>query len=174
MYLKIDKEYADREFWLLSDLLITLDEEVTEVTRSVAISADPESDGLTDRGEYFIGVGLSAIQQYLTDTITLTGIGKDRAFDIGPRYSSQFTFVSAVNAAANWWKHSAEWYGISSQNRKARKTQEIVIAIAGSEAYPLSNILAELLSTSEIKLSALLPSLALWREAIDYETKHYA
>lgn len=174
MYIKISDEYADRELRLLSGLLSTLDEKVIENMRAIACSTDPESDGLTDRGEYFIGVGLAAIQQYLTDTLTLTGLKKDRAFKIGPSYSSEFTFVSVINAAANWWKHSAEWQGASSQSGMALRTQEIVMAVSGSEDYPLSNVLANLLGTSDITLSALLPNLVLWREAIDHESKPYA
>ena len=111
MYLKVGGEYADRELQLLAELLNNLDEKVVEVSNLISKSVDPESDGLTDRGEYFIGVGFSVIQQYLTDTLTLTRVSKRRALDIGPRYSEEFTFISVVNAAANWWKHSTEWVG---------------------------------------------------------------
>src|SRR5690606_40473422 len=108
MYLKVKGEYADREHQLLSELLNILDGKVVEINNLISKSLDPESDGLTDRGEYFIGVGFSVIQQYLTDTLTLTGVSKRSALNVGPRYSEDFTFVAVVNAAANWWKHSAE------------------------------------------------------------------
>lgn len=108
MYLKVKGEYADRELQLLSELLNILDGKVVEINNLISKSLDPESDGLTDRGEYFIGVGFSVIQQYLTDTLTLTGVSKRSALNVGPRYSEDFTFVAVVNAAANWWKHSAE------------------------------------------------------------------
>jgi len=94
MYLKVGGEYADQELQLLTELLNDLDGKVAEVSNLISKSADPVSDGLTDRGEYFIGVGFSVIQQYLTDTLTLTGVNKRRAFDIGPRYSEEFTFIS--------------------------------------------------------------------------------
>lgn len=174
MYLKIGDEYADGELRLLSDLLNTLDEKVVEINRLISASVDPDSDGLTDRGEYFIGVGFSAMQQYLTDTLTLTGIKKHRAFEIGPRHSDRLTFVAVVNAAANWWKHSAEWVGQPMQNGLAEKTQEIVLEVAGTEDYPLSNVLAKLQNTSEITLSALLPNLVLWRSAVDAEKEKHA
>lgn len=170
MYLKIgDDEYADTNLGLLSELLTILDEKVTEVNRLIAGSADPETDGLTDRGEYFIGVGLSAIQQYLTDTLTLTGIKKHCAFNLAPQYSSDFTFVAVVNAAANWWKHSAEWHDQEHPNDLALKTQKIVFEVVGEEGLgsPLSNVLAALQDTHEITLSALLPNLVLWRSAVD-------
>ncbi|NRQ43969.1 hypothetical protein HRH59_15600 [Rheinheimera sp. YQF-2] len=167
MYLKVGGEYADRELQFLAELLNNLDEKVVEVSNLIFKSVDPESDGLTDRGEYFIGVGFSVIQQYLTDTLTLTGVSKSRALDIGPRYSEEFTFISVVNAAANWWKHSAEWVGQETRSRLALQTQKIVVETAESLDYPLSNVLAKLLGTSEITLSALLPNLVLWRSALD-------
>lgn len=167
MYLKVGDEYADRELQLLTELLNILDEKVVEVRNLISKSVDPESDGLTDRGEYFIGVGFSVIQQYLTDTLTLTGVSKRKAFDIGPRYSEEFTFISVVNAAANWWKHSAEWVDQETTSTLALQTQRIVVETAESLDYPLSNVLAKLLGTSEITLCALLPNLVLWRSAVD-------
>lgn len=167
MYLKVGDEYADPELQLLAELLNILDEKVVEVSNLIFKSVDPESDGLTDRGEYFIGVGFSVIQQYLTDTLTLTGVSKRKAFDIGPRYSEEFTFISVVNAAANWWKHSAEWVGQETTITQALQTQRIVVETAESLDYPLSNVLAKLLGASEITLCALLPNLVLWRSAVD-------
>jgi hypothetical protein len=169
MYLKVGDEYADGEIQLLSELLAILDDKVVEISGLIAASVDPESDGLADRGEYFIGVGFAAIQQYLTDTLTFTGISKSCALDIGPRHSDELTFVAVVNAAANWWKHSAEWVGQPAQKELALKTQEIVIEVSCTEDYPLSNVLANLQSESEITLSALLPNLVLWRLAVDVE-----
>ena len=171
MYLKVDDEYADRELDLLSELLNILDGKVVEVSNLMAKSPDPESDGLTDRAEYFIGVGFSVIQQYLADTLTLTGVSKRCAFDSGPRYSKEFTFVSVVNAAANWWKHSAEWVGQEATSGLALNTQRIVSETAESLDYPLSNVLAKLLGTNEITLSPLLPNLVLWRSAVDAERR---
>lgn len=169
MYLKTGGKYADRELHLLSELLNILDGKIVEVSRLISKSLDPESDGLADRGEYFIGVGFSVIQQYLTDTLTLTRVRKQSAFDVGPRYSEEFTFISVVNAAANWWKHSAEWVGQETTNKLALQTQRIVVETADSLDYPLSNVLAKLLSTSDVSLSALLQNLVLWRSAVDIE-----
>lgn len=167
MYLKIDEAYVDYNLPLLSNLLSTLDQELMEVNRLIFSTADPESCGLTERGEYVIGVGFSAMQQYITETLTFTGINKTRALDIGPRYTKEITFISVVNAAANWWKHSAEWVGQSERSRLTERTQEIVMEVTNTRDYQLSNVLAKLLDTSEITLSALLPNLVLWRADVD-------
>lgn len=94
-------------------------------------------------------------------------MSKRKAFDIGPRYSEEFTFISVVNAAANWWKHSAEWASQEATITQALQTQRIVVETAESLDYPLSNVLAKLLGASEITLCALLPNLVLWRSAVD-------
>jgi hypothetical protein len=167
MYLKIDEEYVDYNLPLLSNLLSTLDQELIEVNRLIFSTADPESYDLTERGEYLIGVGFSAMQQYITETLTFTGVNKTRALDIGPRHTKEITFVSVVNAAANWWKHSAEWVAQPEKSKLAERTQEIVMKVTNTRDYQLSNVLAELLGTSEITLSALLPNLILWRSDVD-------
>ncbi|MDO8696251.1 MAG: hypothetical protein Q7J74_03980 [Pseudomonas sp.] len=173
MYLKIDDKYVDYNFPLLSNLLIRLDEELIEVNRLIFSTVDPESYGLTERGEYLIGVGFSAMQQYITETLTFTGINKNRALDIGPRHTKEITFIAIVNAAANWWKHSAEWVNQLEQSKLSERTQKIVMAVTNTREYQLSNVLAELLGTSEIILSALLPNLVLWRADVDAErVKH--
>jgi hypothetical protein len=174
MYLKAGDEYVDQELLFLSELLNDLDKKVVEVSNRISKSPKSESNGLTDRGEYFIGVGFCVIQQYLTDTLTLTGVRKKSAFDIGPRYSEEHSFISVVNAGANWWKHSAEWVGQETTNSLSTDTQRIISETAESIDYPLSNVLAKLLGTNKITLSALLPNLLVWRSAVDsFRTKKH-
>ncbi|HBN14365.1 MAG: hypothetical protein CMQ46_10450 [Gammaproteobacteria bacterium] len=169
MYLRVSEGYADQDLQYLSELLNTLDNIVVDTVRRMSNSADPESDGLTDRGEYFVGIGFCAYQQNITDTLTRTGISKERALTLGPCYYEEMTFIAIVNAAANWWKHSAEWVGQNENNSLARRTQEVIAEVTETEDYALSNVLAKLLGTGDIKLSALLPSLVLWRETVDHK-----
>ena len=167
MYLKIGEEFADGEFQLLSELLAILDGEILRVQKMIRTSDNPDAEGLTDRGEYFIGVGLTAVQQYLTDTLAQTGISKKTALEIGPRYSSENTFVGVVNAAANWWKHSAEWSSQSAERADALRTQQIITDVTGSADYALSNVLSNLLGSENVSLGSLVPNLVLWRTAVD-------
>ena len=71
--IKIDENYADLDFALLSRHLRLLDLEISQINAAIALSADPQSEGLCDAGEYFIGYGFVAIQRYLT--ATRTGLG---------------------------------------------------------------------------------------------------
>jgi hypothetical protein len=171
MYLRIDEQFADGELQLLSELLGLLDTKIIEIRKLLGETTDPESDGILDRGEYFIGVGVVAIQQYLADTLTLTGIEKKRALNLGPTYSEHLTFVAILNAAANWWKHSAERYSNTAPRKDAARSLEIVTEVGDSDSYQLSNVLAKLLRSSEVTLCSLIPHLILWRSALDKERR---
>ena len=170
MYLKINEEYADGELALLADLLSMLDKEIMKIQKAIASSNDPESDGLLDRCEYFIGIGLTGIQQYLADTLTFTGVKKKNALTLGPAYKEGLAFVAVLNAAANWWKHSAEWYAEPTLRKDALRTQQVIGEVAESEEYVMSNVLAGLLRTPNVTLSSLLPNLVLWRSAVEKES----
>ena len=167
MYLKIGDEYADGEIALLGDLLAMIDKELLRVQAQVEISKDPESDGLLDRGEYFVGIGFTAIQQYFTDTLTLTGIDKKGALDVGPQYSSSLSFAQAINAAANYWKHSAEWNSETKLRKDAQRTIDVVSEVADAHYYPLYNSLYALIRGSDVTLCSLIPMLVLWRTSVD-------
>lgn len=167
MYLKLGEEFLDGELRLLEELLALLDSKLLPIHEDIARSNDPESDGLLDRGEYLIGVGFCITQQYLVDTLTLTGVNKSEAFDLGPRTSSGASAISAVNAAANWWKHSAEWVGADSVPAPARRTVDVVEGLSARNTdYALSNVLAALVGSEDFSLSALVPCLTAWRAAV--------
>lgn len=167
MYLKIGNEFADDEIALLGDLLAMIDKELLRIQAQIELSKDPESDGLLDRGEYFVGVGFTAIQQYFTDTLILTGIDKKAALEVGPRYSSSLSLAQAINAAANYWKHSAEWNLENKLRKDTQRTIEVVSEVADANYYPLYNSLCALLRGSEVTLCSLIPMLVLWRTSID-------
>lgn len=167
MYLKVGEEYADGEMGLLADLLAMVDKEILRVQEQINASKDPETDGLLDRGEYFVGIGITAIQQYFTDTLTLTSIDKKTALGLGPRHSKNYSIVQVINAAANYWKHSAEWYSDTELRKDAQRTIQIVSEVSGTNDYMLYNSLHALLRSSDVTLCSLLPMLVLWRTAVD-------
>src|ERR1017187_2358902 len=105
MFLIVGDEFADSELAILCELLGMLDKKIYEIQLLMSISSDPESDGLCDRGEYFIGVGFAAIQQYLVNTLLFTDINKNDAYKLGPAFSIDITYIDLINSAANWWKH---------------------------------------------------------------------
>ncbi|MBV5347411.1 hypothetical protein [Lamprocystis purpurea] len=174
MYLKAGDEYADGEMALLADLLAMVDKEILRVQEKIKASKDPETDGLLDRGEYFVGIGVTAIQQYFSDTLTLTGIDKKTALELGPKHSKNYSIFQVINAAANYWKHSAEWYSESELRKDAQRTIQVVSEVSGTNYYMLYNSLHALLRSSDVTLCSLLPMLVLWRTAVDGERQRNA
>lgn len=170
MYIKVGGEFGDVDLANLCELLDMLDEKITEIVSLVSKSRDPESDGLCDRGEYFVGVGFVAIQQYLNETRSLTGIKKNEAYGLGPVHSTGITYIGLFNYVANWWKHEAEWWEKQEDGgllQDGKETAYRVYDAAGTTDYPLSGVLASLCAPESLSLAALVPYLEQWRAAVD-------
>jgi hypothetical protein len=167
--IKIGEDYADSDFALLGRHLNLLDIELSQINAAIASSRDPESDGLCDAGEYFIGHGFIAIQRYLTATRAALGVSPSDAFSLPPMLRGGLSLAAALNAGANYWKHMEEW--IEPLNRSdgvdlkasALKTLQQVETITPWEEYTCANLLAVLLNGQALELSCLLPSIAEWR-----------
>lgn len=165
---------ADGNFALLSKHLNLLDLEISKIDSAIKLSKDPESDGLCDVGEYFIGHGFIAAQHYITSTYPQMGLTKSAALSLGPRIRDDLTLVEALNAGANYWKHLEEWglkdpWIIIERNKsalegQALKTIQTIEKITPWAEYTCSNLLAEIASVGGIELSPLLPLIAEWRD----------
>lgn len=167
--LKVGDAYADGDFWLLRRHLNLLDLELARINAAIKKSADPETDGLFDTGEYFIGHGFVAIQRYLTSTRAGLRIAQSVAFSVPPVVNRNLTFAEAINAGANYWKHMEEW--LESLNNaenatlksNAKKTLEKLEMATPWEDYTCANLLAILGNGQELELSPLLPRIEEWR-----------
>lgn len=166
---KIGGEYADADFELLVRHLELLDLELAGINAAIAPSRDPESDGLFDAGEYFIGHGFIAIQRYLTATRTGLGVSMSDAFRVPPILHGGLSFAAALNAGANYWKHVDEW--VEDLNKSddpglkgnALKTLQQLETVTQWEDYTCANLLSVLMDGHALELSRLLPAIAEWR-----------
>lgn len=152
---------------MLTELLGLLDTKLSEIHRLISASVDPDSEGLCDKGEYFIGVGFVAIQQYLTDTLLFTGVDRVAAFALGPTHSSNISSINLINSAANWWKHESEWVNAGTVPKNGQRTYDHIAEVAPSNGYELSNTLAAICGSENLSLSSLIPLLIEWRAAVD-------
>jgi hypothetical protein len=170
--LKIGDEYADRDFELLRRHLKLLDAELSQINVSIVSSRDPESDGLLDAGEYFIGHGFIAIQRYITATRTALGVGLSQALKFPPMLQGDISLVAALYAGANYWKHVDEWFQVlnmadnSDLHGSAISTLKQVETVTPWEEYTCANMLAALLDGQALELSRLLPAIEQWRHNI--------
>lgn len=164
--IKVGDDYADAEFELLFRHLELLDLEIKPICATIARS---RKEGLCDAGEYFIGHGFVAIQRYLTATRAGLGVTVADAFGMPPILSNGVSFAAAVNAGANYWKHSEEWIEVLNKSDSADlqgvalKTLRQLEEVAPWEEYTCANLLALLLEGEALELSRLLPKIAEWR-----------
>lgn len=167
--IKIGSEYADDDFSLLGRHLGLLDIELSQINAAIVLSQDPESDGLCDAGEYFIGSGFVAVQRYLTAARSACGVSVADAFIVPPMLIGGLSFAAAINAAANYWKHMEEWIVTlnksdeSDLHRSAQRTLEQIETVTPWEDYTCANLLAVLVKGQELELSNLLPEISQWR-----------
>lgn len=166
MFLKFDDQYSDGELGSLCELLELLDLKLSDVHNNISDSIDPDSEGLLDKGEYFIGVGFVAMQQYMIETLLFTGVDKGKAYSLGPVHSSNMPYASLINAAANWWKHEAEWWN-AGEIAENNRTYSKISLVADSNEYQLSNVLASICSSSGFSLMGVVPILIEWRKSVD-------
>ena len=174
MYVKVENEYCDAALEFVREFLEHLDVKFIEIMKKISLSSDPDSDGLLDKGEYYVGVGFAVAQRYITDTYPQLEIKKKDAMKSGPLLKPGLSFIEALNSGANFWKHQEEWgianivtrniAGLSTQAQNTITTIEIVTPWSD---YTCSNLLAELVGESDVKLAALLPPMEEWRNDLD-------
>ncbi|MFT6263351.1 MAG: hypothetical protein ACJAQ0_001216 [Dasania sp.] len=182
MYLKIKNGFADSEFYFLKKFLKMIDTELTELNIKIKKSNDPESDGLYDFAEHFIGHGFIAIQRYFASTYPQTNIKKIDALRVEPRITDNQFLAEVLNAAANYAKHEGEWKILFHPYEEGKetilknpekKTLDIIMGITAYAEYTLSNLLAEILkrtnTSKDLLLSPLLPLIEKWRYNLDLQ-----
>lgn len=172
LFFTVESQFADGELWRLQELFEILDEKLDDIDARMKESADPDSDGLCDRGEYFIGLGFVAIQQYLVETIMFTGLTKSEAYELGPKHPSGATYVGLINACANWWKHEPEWFDAGEVPKNGMKSFGLVTEVTDSPSYQLSNVLASFCKAGEkVRFSCVVGHLKEWRSNVHENRK---
>lgn len=174
MYIKTQDGIGDTDLEHLQELLGLLDGKLLSIVNAAQRSGDPDSDRLFDAGEYFIGIALTAIQQYITSTYGQFKIEKSEALRLPPNITERVTLVAALNAGANFWKHRDEW-GIGANvsrdtallNAQAQHTIKLIEDLTPWDDYTLSNLLTRLTPSGEMRLAELIAPLVKWRDAVD-------
>ncbi|MBA6119338.1 hypothetical protein [Pseudomonas putida] len=163
MYFKTDEKIVDGELQILREFLALLEDRLVLIEDRIARSENPEGDGLFDRGEYLIGIGFVAIQQYLYDTCISININRGEAFKLGPVHSTGIPWVKLIHEAANWWKHEAEWFKIGKVNDNTFST---VVRVIETDEYPMSNVLAAFTESHYMSFNEAVSKVVEWRDLL--------
>lgn len=162
-----DFVFVDAELSYLEELLGSIDQILSDVILRIKNSTDPVSDGLCDKGEYFIGAGFCAMQRYLVGVLQDQKIDKGEALQLGPKNKEGVAISLVVHAAGNYWKHSPEWHIWTEKlNARSQKTIDRLINHEGPAWYVLSDVLADLCNGNELSLRSCIPYLKKWRHAV--------
>lgn len=173
MYSKIGNDFCDQELNYLIELLSIIDKVVCDIHLRIKTSVDPESDGLFDKGEYFIGAGFCVMQRYLSDVLHDKKITKVTALQLGPKTAEGLPISILINSAANFWKHSPEWHlWMTELDERSQKTINNLINHDNESYYPLSEVLESLCIDGEFSLLSCIPFLTKWREAVNEKIKN--
>lgn len=167
MILNCDDGLIDTQLVFLCEFLEMIDQKLKSINELISNSIDPDSDGLCDMAEYFIGIGFIAIQQHLVESLIITGVHKSDAYGFGPTHSSGQSIISIINACANYWKHEAEWVGAAGVPKQGTKTYNQVTDVSDSDWYKLSNVLSSLCGGEKCSFNSLIPYIRDWQVCIN-------
>ncbi len=167
-----DLNFVDVELSYLEELLGAIDNILSEINLKIKYSVDPESDGLLDKGEYFIGAGFCTMQRYFVDALQDTKINKGLALSLGPKNKEGVAISLVIHTAGNCWKHSPEWHiNLDKLDKRSQDTIDRLVSHDGSGDYLLSDVLAGLCNGQEFSLRSCIPYLKQWRYAVHQNLK---
>lgn len=169
---EMDDVLGEYELWLLRDCLSLLDAKLVELSAQIEGAGHPEVDGLSDKAEYYAGLGFVAMQRYLTGIYSRSGMPKGDSLRFGELHGGVFV-VEVINAAANYWKHEDEWgllniirRDTSVLTKDRRRTVETLEEITPWDSYTCSNVVAALNPEGDLRMLPLLGYLDGWRLAL--------
>ncbi len=190
-YIKVGNKFSDGDFNHLKLFLQIIDRELSELCLQITDSADPDSDGLCDLGEYLIGYGFVAIQRYVASTYPQTTQNKTDIYRHGLKLCDDLFLMEVIHAGANYWKHEPEWLfsletgyididdmtAISVDrsgdmlSNVQKKTFDSITKLTPYADYTLSNLLSEIIKKISpaypLSFSPLLPFIEQWRNQLD-------
>jgi hypothetical protein len=123
----------------ISNTIAPVDLALENYRSEIADHPDPDTFGLIDQYEQFLGVGFAVCQTFLSSVHK--GENKGAAFLKGPFHSSGKSYAQITNACANYWKHNDEWDKTNLSNQAKRTVgvfEHLSVDVWGS--YPLSEM----------------------------------
>ena len=162
-YLRLDDRIYDPDYELLEDILRTLDHGWDVTAEASAKCSGPNEAEFIDRLEYIAGIGLTACQRYIASTYPYSGKNRKAAFLLPPMHSPGTSYVSLINAGANYWKHADEWE-LEPESRRKTTLSTLKTALKEEEmGFLCSNLLCTLVGNDPLPFSRIQKLLIEWR-----------
>ncbi|MBI3200096.1 MAG: hypothetical protein HYZ29_01055 [Myxococcales bacterium] len=148
----------DADMVLLTNLTASLDEQIERLL-------PPADECDADHLEFLVGLGFVACQWYLTERRSWAHVEQGSALKAGPQHRHGVGIASVVNAAANFWKHAAEWRDDGLADRQAN-TLKPLLDLGLQEPIDLWSVLDELVRPHPPRFRSLLPFLEQWGQNV--------
>lgn len=167
----------DYDLGLLSDAIGLVDQRLDELDGLSRNSEDPDGQGVFDQIDYFVGFGFVACQVYLNSHLAHSQSTKSLALAREPIHRCGVSMAALTNAAANMWKHQAEWpfdYSLGQWRydrllKVQRHTIEVLEKLEVDTRpghYSVGNALQAILMPHPVRFGNLLPFLKHWRDGL--------
>jgi len=116
----MDIRSVDYESGLLAALLENLEAQLNRAWDN-AVTTDVWLDDYS----FITGVALVACQHYITSACGWMGISKRKVLTVGPKLTVKLAYAEAINAAADYWKHSDAWND-PAEVKRSRNTRRVI------------------------------------------------
>ena len=161
--------FLDFDLDFLRAAVALVDVRLERLNGKADASSDPDEFGIFDELEYITGFGFVACQTYATAVTSRSQLKnkKREALALGPKHRMGRSIAQLINAAANYWKHSAEW-SLDAPTIQATRTLEIIasLRVDTNGSYPVANMLYEILTPQPTRFANLIPFLTQWRDVL--------
>ncbi|WP_018016419.1 hypothetical protein [Teredinibacter turnerae] len=128
----------------IRNTIAPIDQALINYRSDIEQHSEPDTFGLIDQYEQFLGIGFTVCQTFLS--CVHHGKNKGAKFKKGPFHSSGKSYAQIANACANYWKHNDEWdkANLSNQSKSTIAVfKDLSVDVWG--AYPLSEMFYALL-----------------------------
>lgn len=149
----------DADIVLLTNVAASLDEQIERLL-------PPSDECDKDHLELLVGLGFVACQWYLTERCNWANVERAPALQVKPSHRQGVVIASAVNAAANFWKHAAEWRDEETQDLRRERTLKPLRDLGLPEPIELLSVLDALVRPHPARFRSLLPFLAQWGQDV--------
>jgi hypothetical protein len=162
--MRLDATYFQLSF--LRDAARLVDSRLREI-ETIAKRGDIDlAESMYDTGEYLLGFGLVACQQFVSFCISQASVEKKAALSIGPQHACGASMVSLVNALANRWKHEAGWGKRPSPQEMQTIATLTRLGLRADDPYFTASALVMLLRPHAPRIQKVIPFLKQWSQGL--------
>jgi hypothetical protein len=159
------KALVDFDYELLSELMITLDQQWDAVLDDARKADELLTDLYMDRAEYLAGLGLVACQRYIGCTYPQFKLERKKAMGFPPLLPSGQAIAGLLDAGANYWKHAEERHYTQPHRKLHDNTLEAITkaGLSPEDDYVCRDIMELVAGEAPRPFSRVAKALIEWR-----------